>query len=116
MRQPPLPTSQEEFLQLPILTGEDVYVTDYAKKTTGLDGWGWNELKALPLSKFVGLICGLQRVEDTGPWPQGLLDSYITIIPKGGAYSTPSGQRPSCVPSRGLQVMGISPAKEVCGG
>ena len=44
--------------------------TALAQKATsgGLDGWGWNELQALPLSWFVGLAW----VEDTGTWPEGL--------------------------------------------
>ena len=56
----------------------------------GLDGWGWNELKALPLSWFVGLAWVLRLVEDTGTWPEeGLLDAYITMIPKVDGDSTP---------------------------
>ena len=37
---------QEPFLDLPILTGEDLYEAAMDKKSTagGLDGWAWNEL------------------------------------------------------------------------
>ena len=63
----------------------------------GLDGWGWNELKALPLSWYVGLAWILRLVEDTGVWPDGLLDAYITMIPKTDGDSTPLGQRLLCV-------------------
>ena len=38
----------------------------------GLDGWNWDELKALPLSWFVGLAWVLRLLEDTGVWPDGL--------------------------------------------
>ena len=70
-----------------------------AKKSTsgGLDGWTWNELKALPLSWYVCLAWVLRLVEDTGVWPDGLLDAYITMIPKTDGDSTPLGQRPLCV-------------------
>ena len=47
---------QEPLLDLPILTGEELYEAAMAKKSTaaGLDGWAWNEIKALSLSWFVG--------------------------------------------------------------
>ena len=86
-------------LQLPVLTGEDLHATVLAKKATsgGLDGWGWNELEALPMSWFVGLALIRRQVEDTGQWPDGLLDAYITMISKADGDSTPLGQRPLCV-------------------
>ena len=69
------------------------------KKTTagGLDGWAWNEIKALPLPWFSGLAILLELVESTGTWPQGLLDAYIAMIPKADGDSTPLGQRPLSV-------------------
>ena len=84
---------------MPVLTGEDLHSAVLAKKSTsgGLDGWGWNELKALPLSWYVGLAWILRLFEDTGVWPDGLLDAYITMIPMTDGDSTPSGQRPLCV-------------------
>ena len=47
---------QEPFLDLPMLTGKGLYEAAMAKKSTaaGLDGWAWNEIKALSLSWFVG--------------------------------------------------------------
>ena len=47
---------QEPFLELPMLTGEELYEAATAKKPTaaGLDGWVWNEIKALSPSRFVG--------------------------------------------------------------
>ena len=67
-----------------------------AKKSTagGLDGWAWNEIKALPLPWFSWSCYFLELVETTGVWPQGLLDSYIATIPKADGDSTPRlGQR-----------------------
>ena len=48
-----------------------------AKKSTagGLDGWAWNEIKALPLPWFSCLAILLELVESTHVWPQGLLDA-----------------------------------------
>ena len=48
----------------------------------GLDGWGWRELKVLPVSWYDGLARILTKVEDLGVWPDGLLDASITMIPK----------------------------------
>ena len=91
--------AQEPFLDLPILTGEDLYEAAMAKKSTagGLDGWAWNEIKALSLSWFVVLALVLRQIETTGQWPQGLRDAYIAMIPKAEGDSTPLGQRPLCV-------------------
>ena len=90
---------QSPFLELPILTGEELYEAAMAKKPTaaGLDGWAWNEVKALSLSWFVGLALVLRQIETVGQWPQGLLDAYIAMIPKAEGDSTPIGQRPLCV-------------------
>ena len=45
---------QEPCLDLPRITGRDLQ----EKKSTagGLDGWAWNEIKALPLPWFSGLL------------------------------------------------------------
>ena len=63
----------------------------------GLDGWGWRELKVLPVSWFDELARILTKVEDTGVWPDGLLDAYIAMIPKTDGNATPLGQRPLTV-------------------
>ena len=80
-------------------TGRDLQEVARAEKATagGLDGWAWNEIKALPLPWFSGLAILLSLVESTGTWPQGLLDAYIAMIPKTGGDSTPLGQRPLSV-------------------
>ena len=90
---------QENYLDLPRITGRDLQEVARAKKATagGLDGWAWNEIKALPLPWFSGLAILLEHVESTGTWPQGLLDAYIAMIPKADGDSTPLGQRPLSV-------------------
>ena len=86
---------QEPHLDLPMITGRDLQDVSGAKKSTagGLDGWAWNEIKALPLPWFPGLAILLELVESTGTWPQGLLDADIAMIPKADGDSTPLGQR-----------------------
>ena len=93
--------SQEPYLDLPRITGRDLQEVARAKKSTagGLDGWAWNELKALPLPWFFGLAILLELVETSGVWPQGLLDAYIAMIPKGDGDSTPLVNAPQCAPS-----------------
>ena len=59
-----------------------------------LDGWGWRELKVLPVSWFDQLARILTLVEDNGVWPDGLLDVHINLIPKTDGDATPLGQRP----------------------
>ena len=90
---------QEDFLELPRITGRDLQEVARAKRATagGLDGWAWNEVKALPLPWFSGLAILLELVESTGTWPQGLLDAFIAMIPKADGDSTPLGQRPLSV-------------------
>ena len=86
-------------MDLPRITGRDLQEVARAKKSTagGLDGWAWNEIKALPLPWFSGLAILLELVETSGVWPQGLLDAYIAMIPKADGDSTPLGQRPLSV-------------------
>ena len=76
---------QEPQFDLPRITGRDLQEEERAKNSTagGLDCWAWNELKALPLPWFSGLAILLELVETNGVWPQGLLDAYIAMIPKG---------------------------------
>ena len=45
------------------------------------------------LCRFVGLARILSKVEDTGVWPEGLLDAYIAMIPETDGDATPLGQR-----------------------
>ena len=70
---------QEPQLGLPRITGRDLQEIAKAKKSTagGLDGWAWNEIKALTLPWFSGLAILLELVETSGVWPQGLMDAHI---------------------------------------
>ena len=88
-----------DVFHLPPLTGDVLVDVVRRKKSTAasLDGWGWRELKALPLPWFDGLARILLVVEETGVWPEGLLDAYIAMIPKSGGDAAPLGQRPLCV-------------------
>ena len=90
---------QVPYLDLPRITGRDLQEVARAKKSTagGLDGWGSDEIKALPLPWFSGLAILLSLVESTGTWPQGLLDACVAIILEADGDSTPQGQRPLSV-------------------
>ena len=62
-------------IHLPRLTGQmlaDV-VQSKGVSASSLDGWGWRELKVLPVSWFDGLARILAKVEDLGVWPDGSL-------------------------------------------
>ena len=81
--------------ELPRLTGQMLADVVYRKGATAcsLDGWGWRELKVLPLSWYDELARILAKVEDVGVWLDGLLDTYIAMIPKTDGDATPLGQR-----------------------
>ena len=80
----------------PQLTGQVLADVVQRKSATAgsLDGWGWRELKVLPVSWYDGLARILSKVEDIGVWPDGLLDAYIAMILKTDGDATPLGQRP----------------------
>ena len=86
-------------ISLPRLTGRTLADVVQRKSATAgsLDGWGWMELKVLPVSWYDELARILSKVEDLGVWPEGLLDAYIAMIPKTDGDSTPLGQRPLSV-------------------
>ena len=107
---------QEPCLDLPRITGRDLQEVARARKSTagGLDGWAWNEIKALPLPWFSGLAILLELVETSGIWPQGLLDAYIAMIRKVDGDSTPLGQRPlSVLPV--VYRLGLPFGLDICG-
>ena len=83
-------------IHLPRLTGQMLADVVHRKGVSagGLDGWGWRELKVLPVSWFDELARIITKVEDLGVWPDGLLDAYIAMIPKTDGDATPLGQRP----------------------
>ena len=84
---------------MPALTGDMLFEVVKKKSATAgsLDGWGWRELKVLPVAWFHHLARILSKVEDLGVWPDGLLDTYIAMIPKVDGDATPLGQRPLSV-------------------
>ena len=86
-------------VSLPRLTGRMLPDVVQRKGSTagGLDGWGWRELKVLPVSWYDELARILSKVEDVGVWPDGLLDAYIAMIPHTDGDATPLGQRPLSV-------------------
>ena len=85
-------------VHLPPLIGNDLFqVVRGETAASSLDGWGWRELKSLPVSWFDGLARIFAKVEELGVWPEGLLDAYIAMFPKVGGDSTPLGQRPLSV-------------------
>ena len=86
--------------EFPKITGRYLQEVARAKKSAagGLDGWAWNEIKALPLPWFSGLAIFLNLVESSGTWPQGLLDIDIAMIPEADGDSTPLGQRMIILP------------------
>ena len=71
---------QEPVLDLPRMRGQDLFEVVKAKKSTtgGLDGWAWNEIKALLLAWLSGLAVLLNMVElllsgHRGYWMRTLL-------------------------------------------
>ena len=102
---------QEPQLDLPRITGRDLQEVAKAKKSTagGLDGWAWNEIKALRLPWF----SGLELVETSGVWPQGLLDAYIAM--KADGDSTPLVNGPSAC-SQLCTGCGLPFGLDICGG
>ena len=92
-----LPHLDEFFL--PALTGDMLLEVVKRKSASAgsFDGWGWRELKVLPVAGLDGLARILTRVEELGVWPDGLLDAYIIMIPKVDGDATPLGQRPLTV-------------------
>ena len=77
------------------LFGDMLYDAVQKKKPTAgcLDGRVWREFKAW----FDRLASIFALVEEEGVWPDGLLEGYISMIPKTDGDSTPLGQRPLCV-------------------
>ena len=74
-------------VDLPRLTGQMLYDVVHRKSATAgsLDGWGWKELKVLPLSWYDELARILSKVEDVEVWL------------KTDGDATPLGQRPLSV-------------------
>ena len=87
-------------VDLPRLTGQMLYDVVRGKGATagGLDGWGWKELKVLPVSWFDQLARILTLVEDHGYGRMGFWMLTLPMIPKTDGDATPSGAEASwCV-------------------
>ena len=69
---------QKPYLDFPRITGRELQEVARAKNSTagGLDGWAWNEIKALPLPWLSGLAFFLELVETIGVWSFGCLYCY----------------------------------------
>ena len=78
-------------VDLPRLTGQVLADVVRCKGATAgsLDGWGWRELKVLPVSWYDELAHILSNFEDIGVWLDGLLDACIAMIPKTDGDATP---------------------------
>ena len=60
---------------------------------SSLDGWGWRELKVLPVAWYDELARILTKVEDDlGIWLDGLLVAYIAMNPKTDGDACPLGK------------------------
>ena len=83
---------------MPRLTGQMLADVVLSKGATAsrLHGRRWRELKVVPVAWSDELARILTVVEDTGVWPVGFLDAYISI-PKTDGAATPLGQRPLSV-------------------
>ena len=92
-------------VDLPQLTGQMLADVVQRKGATAgsFDGWGWRELKVLPVSWYDELARILTKVEDLGTWPDGLLDTYIAMIPKCCSFLSETSW---CSPSR-LSYLGL---------
>ena len=80
----------------------------------GLDGWGSREFKVLPVAWFDGLARIFSCVEDSGIWPEGLLDAYVAMIPKVDGDATPLGQRSLRVLSGQLGLVSVFARSQLC--
>ena len=78
-------------VHLPRLTGQ--MLADVVRRkgaTSGsLNGWGWRELKVVPVSWYGELARILTKIENFGVWPDALLDAYIAMFPKTDGDAAP---------------------------
>ena len=106
---------QAAFVELHVLMGMALHEAALDTKATagGLDGWAWNEIKALSFSWLVGLLLVLHQIEFAALWPQGLLDDYIAMVPEAEGDSTPLGQRPPCASFQLSTAVGLLSDKHI---
>eukprot|EP00662_Eupelagonemidae_sp_cell21_P057566 gene57566-biopygen5808 len=70
-----------------------------ARSAGGMEGWRPAELKRLPPPLLELVATMLNCFEETGEWPDALLEAFITLIPKDGAGGGPLDLRPITVTS-----------------
>ena len=83
-----------------------------SQTSCGVDGWRMREIAALPdplLSAFVEVF---DAIEEHGIWPDGVLDSLVTLIPKGEG-SDPLKLRPITVTSALYRIWASARLKDV---
>ena len=66
-------------------------------KASGLDGFSFPELKALPPELVDMLLQLLNNITSTGPWPQSQLDAAVTLLGKCQRPEQPADARPITV-------------------
>ena len=84
----PLPSPSKKMVRCCMMQWQVKYAS-----TGSLDGWHWRESKTLPVTGFDGLAGILRLVEESGVWPDGLLDAYMVMIPQAEGNATPLEQR-----------------------
>ena len=74
----------EAFLEMPLLSGEELHDAAMAKKTTagGLDGGLGMRIRHYSYIGLGGLALFLRQIESASKWHQGLLDAYMAMVPK----------------------------------
>ena len=99
-------------VDFPPLLGSDMhYIVQHEEASAGgLDGCVWQDVKAFLVSWFDFLAVVLSGVELDGVWPEGLLDAYISVIPKADGDAIPLGQRPLCVLPVVYRILGVCEA------
>ena len=85
---------QGSFLELPRITGRDLFDVAQAKMPNagGLDGWPGMSLRPFHLTDSLPGRFFFNMVENTAVGRQGLLDADKAMIPKVDGDATPSGQ------------------------
>ena len=64
-----------------------------SQTSCGVDGWRMREIAALPDPLLDAFVEVYNAIEEHGIWPDGVLDSLVSLIPKGEGIG--SGQVPA---------------------
>ena len=65
--------------------------------TFGLDGWRKEELAMLPVQWWDEMARLFRAIEDGAPWPEGIAQVVVALIPKEGGGNSPLDQRPIAI-------------------